>query len=452
MANKQLLTYGAKAKQVEQAYFAPTAGVISTYMFLANVDPWDDDDNPPAPTQDQSSIKNTFKKIFAAKQVTVNDITPVIQRIDWTSGVTYDYYDDTVDMFEIDQNGYFVRSFYVKNKYDQIFKCLWNNNDSPSTSEPFFQPGNYSPNNIYQGDDGYKWKYIYTVEIGTKVKFMDSDWLPIPVGDRTPNPLTSAAGVGCIDVINVIDGGSDYVPGTSPITVTITGDGSGATAQVANVTNGSITDITVLTPGTNYSFANVAITSANGSGVIVTAPISPVSGHGYDPISELGCAHVMYCVEFNGPEYINGVVNVPTDITYYQVGLVIDPVSTETSPNFANGTIYRTTTDLTVASGFGTYLSDELLYQGTSLSASTFKGTVLSHDTGNNVVKLINTVGTLTFNAPVFGNTTQTVRTLLTSSSPSYVVSSGYMAYIENRSGIQRSNDGIEQFKIILGF
>jgi hypothetical protein len=164
MANKQLLTYGAKAKQVEQAYFAPTAGVISTYMFLANVDPWDDDDNPPAPTQDQASIKNTFKKIFAAKQVTVNDITPVIQRIDWTSGVTYDYYDDTVDMFEIDQNGYFVRSFYVKNKYDQIFKCLWNNNDSPSTSEPFFQPGNYSPNNIYQGDDGYKWKYIYTVE------------------------------------------------------------------------------------------------------------------------------------------------------------------------------------------------------------------------------------------------------------------------------------------------
>jgi hypothetical protein len=65
---------------------------------------------------------------------------------------------------------------------------------------------------------------------------------------------------------------------------------------------------------------------------------------------------------------------------------------------------------------------------------------------------MINTIGYLTYNAPVFGNTSQTVRTLLTSSSPSYVSSSGYLTYIENRAGIQRSSDGIEQFKIIIGF
>jgi hypothetical protein len=134
MANKQLLTYGAKVSQVEQAYYQPVSGVGSIYMVLANVDPWTDDVNPPTPTQDQLSVKKFFKKIFAAKLVTVNDITPVIQRIDWTSGVIYDYYRDDVDMFATDVNGYLVKSFYVKNKYDQIFKCLWNANGAASVN------------------------------------------------------------------------------------------------------------------------------------------------------------------------------------------------------------------------------------------------------------------------------------------------------------------------------
>lgn len=452
MANKQLLTYASKVSQVEQAYFAPTAGTITTYMFLANIDPWTDDSNPPTPTQDQKTIKSTFKKIFATKLITVNDITPVIQRIDWTSGTVYDYYRDDIDMFAVDGNGKLVKSFYVKNKYDQVFKCLWNKNGTASVNEPYFQPGSYSTNNIFQGADGYKWKYIYTIEIGTKVKFMDTDWLPVPIGNKTPNPVNSVSGTGSIDVINVLNGGTGYIPGTSPITLTVTGDGTGATASVANVSNGAIVDITVLTPGTGYNYADVTISTANGSGCILSANSSPVGGHGYDPVSELGCTNVMYCVEWNADEYTNGVVNVPTNITYYQVGLVVDPVSLVTTPNPANNSIYKTTTDLTVASGFGSYSSGEFLYQGTSVNSPTFKGTVLTHDTGNNVVKMINTIGYLTYNAPVFGNTSQTVRTLLTSSSPSYVSSSGYLTYIENRSGIQRSSDGIEQFKIIIGF
>jgi hypothetical protein len=281
---------------------------------------------------------------------------------------------------------------------------------------------------------------------------MDTNWLPVPIGYNTPNALASVYGEGSIDVINVTNGGSGYVPGTSPITVTVTGDGTGATASVAGVSGGAITDITVLTPGAGYTYANVAIVSANGSGAVVVSPSSPIGGHGYDPVSELGCMHVMYCVEFNGDEYASGVVNVPTNITYYQVGLVVNPVSKETSPDPANNSIYKTSTDLIVASGFGTYVSDEIVYQGQSLSSASFVGTVLSHDTGNNTVRLINTTGSLTTNAPVFGNSSQTVRTLLNYSSSNYVSSSGYLSYIENRSGITRSSDGIEQFKIILGF
>jgi hypothetical protein len=68
------------------------------------------------------------------------------------------------------------------------------------------------------------------------------------------------------------------------------------------------------------------------------------------------------------------------------------------------------------------------------------------------VVKVLNITGTPTTNAPLFGNTSKTVRTLLSVSSPNFTILSGYIAFIENRTGVQRSADGIEQFKFVLGY
>jgi len=454
MANQNLLTYGAAISSIEQLYYSPVAVIPNTnvplgtsYVFLSKVDPWPNDTAPPIPTQDQQYIKSVFKNTFVAKLVTSNDLCPVIARIDWTANTIYDYYKDNIDMFQKDVDGYPVYEFYVKNTYDQVFKCLWNNNGGMSTQMPFFQPGTYGTDNIYQGTDGYKWKYMYTISSGLKVKFMDSTWIPVPVGANTPNPLLTSAGYGDIEVINVTNGGTGYDPANATISVVVTGDGVGASGT-AVVSGGVITDILVANTGTNYSYANVSITSTSGSNAAAIAFASPVGGHSFDPISELGCRNIMVTVDFNGSE--GGYI--PTDITYHQLGIVIQPTTSQLSPLPANATIYSTTTDLVVAPGFGTYQSDEILYQGTSLAAATFTATILSYDIGNNVVKLINTTGTPITNSPVFGQTSGTTRTLLSYSVPNYTLFSGYMSFIENRSGIQRSSDGIEQFKIVLGY
>ena len=237
MANQNILTYGLKVSQLKQDYFSPsvflantTTPVESLYCFLSRVDPWPYDSNPPAPTQDQQYIKNVFKNMFVAKAITSNNITPVARRIDWTSGQVYDYYQDNVDMLAVDQNDFLIKSFYIKNRYDQVFKCLWNNNGGASTVEPFFKPGNYGLNNIFQDSDGYKWKYMYTIDVGSKKTFMDSDWIPVPIGSHTPNPLESTAGRGDIEVINVLDGGDGY-PSDGSVEISITGDGINATAS-----------------------------------------------------------------------------------------------------------------------------------------------------------------------------------------------------------------------------
>ena len=140
MANKNILTTLAKTVQVEHVYLSPTSVIPpdinvrygTTYAFISKVEPWVDDNNPPTPSGDVSYLKQTFKNMIAAKLVHTSDISPVIQRIDWESGFVYDYYQDNVEMTEKDDQGNNVYYFYVKNKYDQVFKCLWNNSGGPS--------------------------------------------------------------------------------------------------------------------------------------------------------------------------------------------------------------------------------------------------------------------------------------------------------------------------------
>jgi hypothetical protein len=461
MAAQTLLTNLSKLYNVENMYYGPSSVVPpfytrsdSFYCFLASVDPWTDDENPPAPRQDQKYIKQIMKNVFVMKQIQSGDISPVLQRIDWTTDTVYEYYQDDINMIELGDNGYLVHNFYVKNRYDQVFKCLWNNNGSPSTKEPYFEPGSYQTNNMFIGTDGYKWKYIYTIDTGLKVKFMDKNWIPVPIGiGYIPNPLLNpnnlplAPGIGNIDVINVTDGGSGYDTSNAIITVTVTGDGTGATGT-AVVSDGTIQDIIVTSPGTNYSYANVSIQSALGSGATAIAPASPIGGHGLDPVSELGCSNVMLTCQFDGSEneYI------PTDITYYQMGIVINPIAESSSPYNANGAIYKTSTNLVVASGFGEYISDEIIFQGASVENSTFSAKIVSFDPATNIINTINTQGTLRLNDPIFGDSTKTARTLLSYNTPDLVAISGYPVFIENRSGIQRSADGIEQFKVVLSY
>jgi len=465
MANKNILTTASKTVQVGLNFYSPVATVPpygiplgTTYCFLSKVTSWDDDNNPPAPTADVKYEKQVMKNMFVAKLLTSNDICPVIERIDWANGIVYGDYRDDIDILASGLDDKLIYKFYIKNRYDQVFKCLWNNNGEPSTVEPYFEPGSYGTNNIFKGADKYKWKYMYTIDTSLSLRFMDKTWMPVVIGANTPNPLMTAAGAGSLDVMNVTDGGSGYDPTNSAITITISGDGTGAIG-VANVQGGIIDDIIVTNPGTNYTYSDITITSASGSGAKAFANTSPVGGHGFDPVSELGCSHVMFTSEFNGSE--GGVI--PTDINYYQLGLVINPTSrdsilmaqnlgvSESLP--ANGVIYKTTTDLIVAPGFGTYLPDEIVFQGPTdnIQDATFIATVLSFDVATNVLNLINTTGTPIPNTPV-KNTPKTNRTLLSYTTPNYSVFSGYMVYIENRSGVQRSEDGIEQVRIVLGY
>lgn len=456
-ANVGLLTYNSGVFHSTSTYYSPSVILPSTgeylnsmYCFLSRVVPWTTETDPPAPIQTQKYIKDLYKNMFIAKKITSNDMSPVVERIDWVSGDIYDYYRDDVDMFQKDPNGTITRRFYVRNKFDQVFKCLWNNNGTTTTKEPYFEPGTFSTNNVFQGSDGYKWKYMYTITYANKIKFLDDTWMPVPLPSSAPNAIDTFAGSGSIDVINLTNGGTGYDLANADVYVTVTGDGKYASANVT-VTSGVITDVVVANTGSNYTYANVSISSAIGSNATAVVYSSPIGGHGFNPISELGCMHVMLTASFDKSE--SGAI--PTDIDFRQIGIISNPYVYYGSDKIvANSTTYRLSTDYLVSTGSGAYTQDEIVYQSTtnSLATAYFTSTTLSFDSASNQLKLLNNQGTANLNEIFYGANSGTGRVALQKNDTMFVPFSGYLMYVENREAVTRSADGSEQFKLVLGY
>jgi hypothetical protein len=449
-----LTTYGATT-QVETSYFFVVSGSgyvpsydTSSYLFIGKVNPWPDDTNPPQPIQSQAEIKTAFKNMVAAKLLTSSNMAPVVPRADWMSGETYSAYSDSEDMFERDVGGNLIKQFYVRNHFDQIFKCLSNNGGNPSTVEPILQAGTTEPSQTLYLDDGYKWIYVTTINKGLKKDFFDNNWMPIVPGSQGIN-VENKAGLGSINAINVTNGGDGtYIDGFNSTIITIDGDGRGAAAY-ANVESGYVKDIIVTNSGNNYTNATVTISTGpgfTGNNATAIPVISPVGGHGSDPITELGCRHLMISAEINGSE--NGLV--PTDIAFRQLGIVVNP---ELKDGSTPKELIYNTTDLGYVS-YGTlgYTIGEIVYQGTDVANSTFNAEVCSFDSTNNVIHMINIEGNYSIGSPVYGESSGTTRVLLDYTKTDFAVGSGAMMYFENRTPIQRSPNGNEQLRLLLSF
>jgi hypothetical protein len=163
----------------------------------------------------------------------------------------------------------------------------------------------------------------------------------------------------------------------------------------------------------------------------------------------------MTALEFNGSE--SGLI--PTDITYRQLGMILDPYSKSNQGKlipYATETVYDVTTSILVSSGLGSYDSGQVVYQGPSLARATFKAKIVSFNPATNILKVINITGTPTANEVLVQESLSSgqaiIRTLLQVTDPDFIIYSGYITYIENRTGVERSGDATEQFRVVLRF
>ncbi len=351
----------------------------------------------------------------------------------------------------------FANNFYCRNSKDQVFKCLLNNDDSPSTIEPTIDIDGQLPENPYiLTSDGYKWKYLYTIPYGLKQKFFTDNWMPVV----TDNAVVVGSVDGRLDILNITDGGTGYFLDNGELgnsnslsIITITGDGTGAEVT-AKVESGVITDVNILDGGSGYTYANVVVSDpdqlVSGNAAVIVATISPPGGHGSNPLKELGCFSVMTSLTLSGTE--GGKIPVGTDVypfDFRQITLLRDPLLANGA--YANASVYRTTTKLTMTStGGSNYLPDEVVYVGSSLEEADVTAVVVNWDPTVNELFVNNVRGTLTAQVTLVGSTATAA--ILGIEDPEIELFTGDTLYIENRAKIVRDADQTEQIRLVLSF
>ena len=412
------------AQQFAEAFSEASNTIM--YLFIGKNTTFPNVNSPPTPVNSTANIEYTpWRDMYAAKRITTSDVTHAIERYDWTSGTVYDQYDDQdTDLLEDD--------FYVMTEDYNVYKCLFNAGATASTTKP--TGVSTSP---FTTADGYIWKYMYTVTTAKALKFLTNDYIPVQTlasDDGTDQwDVQQAAVDGGIHVVKVTAGGSGYA--TAPA-VTITGDGTGATAN-STITANVVTSVTITAAGTGYTRASVSFASGAAT---ANAIISPQGGHGSDAVEELGGKFIMLNVRLDG----NESNTFSTANEFRQVGIVRDPYLYGTTTR-AVASSFRQSFKYQLSSISGTFTVDETITSGSN-TASLIEFTTPSIFT------------TLPLNLPfantatVTGGTSGATGTIAAITTPGLKPYSGDIIYVENRVPIARADDQIEDVKLVIQF
>lgn len=166
------------------------------YVFASNHLPATDELNVEPIVEGDSLYTTTYNNILWGKEVAETDISLVIPKIIWTSGETYDAYDNNVAPTV-------GTRFYVAcqdgTAYN-VYKCL--KGDAPST----VAPSGTDLDPIESPVDGYVWKYLFTIDENNWAKFATTSYMPL-----LENAGVKAAAVPqSVDVIKIEDTGAGY--------------------------------------------------------------------------------------------------------------------------------------------------------------------------------------------------------------------------------------------------
>ena len=463
----------------------------SNYIFIGRSHAWTDDTSPPAPANSQSEEIGAYEDMIALKKVSSTDISHGLVRYDWTSGTKYDEYRDNYSSSNTTNvtgvSNFFDGRGYVITDEFKVYKCLRTGTSGGSTVASTVKPTSVDTANPQVTGDGYMWKFMYSVVASDVIKFVTNDFIPVKsigaksavVGSGTNGGFGSTAsddGSAQWDVENAaVDGaiyhyvvtaaGSGYSNGSSgsfTVDIAVEGDGSGAVATLT-FASGSLSSVAfkdTSSYGSGYKRAsfptlNSAVSGISaGSGATIHAVISPINGHGADPIEELGGN---YSIVNSRLEFGEGSGDFPTDNDFRRIGLIKNPVQSSDG-TISSATSMTATNQLTVADASSISV-DDLLTDAASESATTAKVRVVSK-TGNvlKTLPVVNSGGeyvAFANNDEVYRNGSGTKSTDVTASGvstshPEMTRFTGQILYVENRGAVSRAADQIEDIKLII--
>ena len=374
------------SKKVAQTFISELANNVY-YFAIGRYLPWTDENNPDTAFDTTKAINDFKRTIIAGKRIKPTDILNLVNRHNWISGTTYAQYDDTdpymyskafyvvnstEKVYKCLFNNYGAPStseptlqqtdkFQLADGY--IWKFMYALSSANNTK---FSSGSYIPvepntavsaaasngsidiilnTNPGSGYTGYISGSVKAVLSNTLFQ-IESTSGALDVDNFYYNSsafyVINGTGEGQLTVISnyVVNSAGHFVYTqdalNSPVLdltseyriapqVQIYGDGSGAKAicTVNAIASYSIDTISVVSPGTGYSYANVAIVAnpSYGSGAVARAIIPPEGGHGYDVATELGSKLIGFSTFL-----VNSESNtISTEVSFRQGALVRAP-------------------------------------------------------------------------------------------------------------------------------
>lgn len=477
---------------------------------------------PPTPLDNQIEKYDIYDDIIAAKRVTSSYVRTVVRRYNWDLVANPKF-----DMWKPDYSatpgggGQVGKSgatgatsiseakFYIINSNYEVFKCIYNGQTPANptgvnaTYEPRTTPtagqGSYSDGIYSEPSNTYVWKYLFTIPTDDVLRFVSTDFMPIVEKTNATRIATESIAVdGAVHVAlieadgNNLPNGTHYAP--------IVGDGSGGKVEIG-VSGGSISSVTVVDPGSDYTYASVGLVTGTGSedtayGLFsdsdLTAPvtvaanatgaiepvISPQGGHGSNMEEELNGKRVMINIRLT---YSEGSGDFPVDNDFRRIGILRNPISNGTT-DFATADTLSGMYAVKITGATAGFVADETISQ--TVTDGTAYGTVVSWtlDSGsttsgvlkyiqspnfhkdNGVVRSFEADGSnaITGSVSLASGSVDTEfadGTVLLGSTfvdgiavPEIKNNSGEVIYIENRRLITRASDQIEDIKLVIEF
>lgn len=416
------------------------------YLFVGRSEEWDDDTNPDNPYDNTYSYRtDAWQRMTALKQLTSGDITFAVQRYQWILGTSYDEYDDRDDALN-------TKKYYVISDNNNVYLCL--KSGGTSTKNPDVGT---TENGIidFRSDDGYIWKYLFTVSSIDSTKFLTSAFIPVKYIESAPGDGADTATVDQYNVQqNAVDGaiynivvtarGSGYDSGNPP-TITIEGNGTGAAGTVVVDENGQVEGITMTNFGSGYDYARVVFSS----GAATARPVvGPKGGFGADPRNDLKSHYVTLNTSL---VYAEGGGDFIVGNDFRQIGVIRNPYNYNTTTVSTAETL-SATKKITLVDTSGSFTADQVI-EGTDSGA---KAIVDHYDSAAGVIRYHQTDETgyepFTTDDEIADEGDTSGVAVDSLSNPEVEPFSGEVVFLENRTPVNRQSDQIETIKLVLEF
>jgi hypothetical protein len=196
--SKSLLTINYRLGSAEN--FVSSIGTDDVYFFVSNSIDANNDVRPF--DNEQDTLVNSYYGMIFGKKINTTDSSLMIRRINWQANTIYDIYDHRVEAL-------YDKDFYAivhEGAQWDVFKCLENGNDNPSTVAPSRTNVGSNNEDFFYPNDGYRWKYMYSIDDAGESKFATSDFFPVKVSAN----VAADAIPGAIDTILVTSPGRGY--------------------------------------------------------------------------------------------------------------------------------------------------------------------------------------------------------------------------------------------------